>query len=416
MDASAGSSSFDIVIAGGGLVGATLALALARQQCWRIALIEKTALRRTQLDELLHPSFDARNTALSNGSCELFDQLGIWSIIKPHAEAIRHIEVSDRGGPAQVLIDASEERVAALGYVVENRWIGHALLDALRDEVCVALFEGAEFVDPFPATQGFTGVVDCDKERQALSCRLLVVADGADSATCRRLGIGFRQQSYGQTGIVAALRAEKPHDGWAWERFTAEGPLAMLPQTDNRVGITWCVEPAHADRLMVASDEDFLAALQEVAGLRAGRFLAVGARHAYPLRKVVADEQVRPGLVVLGNAAHTMHPVAGQGLNMALRDVVELVRMVAEARASDRSPGEFALLQRYFGARTRDQDWTQHFADRLVRLFSNAYPATQIARNLGLGVFDLMPGAKHALARNAMGRAVSMKIPGAISS
>lgn len=403
--------AFDIVIVGGGLVGATLALALSRYAYWRVALIEKTAFDFDALDQVMHPSFDARNTALSNGTCELFDQLGLWATLKPQASAICHIDVSDQGGFGHVTIDAEQERVAALGYVVENRFIGQALLGCLRTAERVTFFSPAEFSRPKAVAGGFTGLITHDNQTVPVRTRLLVVADGADSPSCEQLGIGVTRNAYGQQGIVTALASDRAHNGWAWERFTPQGPLAILPQTEGRLGLTWCVDNADAERLLHLSDIAFMQALQQVAGNGPGTFQRVGRRYAYPLRLVLAEEQVRPHLVVLGNAAHGLHPVAGQGLNMALRDVVVLVRVLVDAARRELPLGQFHVLQDYLTQRSPDQFSTIQFSDKLTRLFSNNTTPLRLLRNTGLALFDVLPGAKHTLARYAMGRAVAMQLP-----
>lgn len=403
--------TFDIVIVGGGLVGATLALALSRYVYWRVALVEKNAFDVSALEQVMHPSFDARNTALSNGTCELFDQLDLWALLKPLAAAITHIDVSDQGGFGRVTIDAAQERVAALGYVIENRYMGQALLNALRGTERVTLFSPAEFSRPKAVAGGFTGLITQAGNTIPVRAGLLVVADGADSPSCEQLGIGVTRSSYGQQGIVTALVSDRPHNGRAWERFTPHGPLALLPQTEGRLGLTWCVDNANAERLLQLGDSAFLQALQQAAGQGAGSFQRVGRRYAYPLRLVLAEEQVRPHLVVLGNAAHGLHPVAGQGLNMALRDVVVLVRVLVDAARHALPLGQFQVLQHYLAQRGPDQYSTIQFSDKLTRLFSNDAAPMRMLRNTGLALFDVLPGAKHTLARYAMGRAVAMQLP-----
>lgn len=405
------SQAFDIVIVGGGLVGATLALALSRYAFWHVALVEKNAFDFASISDTLHPSFDARNTALSNGTCELFDQLGLWASLKPLAEPITTIDVSDQGGFGHVTIDAAEERVAALGYVIENRFIGRALLAALREAERVTVLAPAEFSHPKAIAGGFSGVITRAQGAMNIRTRLLIVADGADSPTCQQLGIGVNRKSYGQQGIVTAAVSDQPHQGRALERFTSPGPLAVLPQTEGRLGLTWCVDDAEAERLMNVNEAEFLAELQAKSGGAAGTFLRVGRRYAYPLRLVLAEEQVRPHLVVLGNAAHGLHPVAGQGLNMALRDVVVLVRVLVDAARRELPLGQFQVLQQYLAERGPDQFSTIQFSDKLTRLFSNDRSAVRLIRNAGLALFDVLPGAKHTLARYAMGRAVAMQLP-----
>lgn len=292
-----------------------------------------------------------------------------------------------------------------------NRFIGQALLAALRDAERVTVFAPAEFSRPKAVAGGYTGVITVSGTATCIRTRLLVVADGADSPSCEQLGIGVKRTSYGQQGIVTAVESDRPHQGRAWERFTAQGPLAILPQTEGRLGLTWCVDNADAERLMRAPEAEFLAELQARSGGGAGRFLRVGRRYAYPLRLVLAEEQVRPHLVVLGNAAHGLHPVAGQGLNMALRDVVVLVRVLVDAAQRELPLGQFQVLQQYLAERGPDQFNTIQFSDKLTRLFSTDRAPVRLVRNAGLALFDVLPGAKHTLARYAMGRAVAMQLP-----
>jgi len=405
-------SDYDVIIVGGGLVGGTFAACLARDPAMRIAIIEKFPVQRMDDENLMHPSYDARNTALANGTCHVFDQLGIWQAIRSQSAAIKHIVVCDRGGFGRSTIDAVEENVRALGYVVENRWIGEVLnrhLDTLQNVSLLtpAEVQALEYIDE--KTVEVTALVD--GKPVVVRTPLLVIADGAQSATRRFLGIEAQKTDYGQTAIVTTITPEMPHNDQAWERFTATGPLALLPQTDNRMGITWCLDNDKAAALMAATDEEFLEELQKVAGSGPGRFIKVGKRFTYPLTLTLSDEQIRPNVVVLGNSAHAMHPVAGQGLNLSIRDVAALTQLIYDAREQAVHYGDLAWLNRYFQQRKMDQAATVQFSDKVVKLFSTDKPSAVAARNLGLLAFDLLPGAKRFLAHYAMGRAAPTLLP-----
>jgi 2-polyprenyl-6-methoxyphenol hydroxylase-like FAD-dependent oxidoreductase len=319
-----------------------------------------------------------------------------------------------------------------LGYVIENRLLGEVLLAHLQQSPQVAWLAPAQVASVKPRQAGVeVQVVDAQAQHQRWQARLLVVADGAQSTTCRQLGITAQRLDYGQTGIVTTVTPRNGHHNIAWERFTPEGPLALLPQTQQRLGVTWCVNSARAERLMALDDRAFMAELREAAGGELGDLIKVGQRHTYPLALTLSDEQIRSRVVVLGNAAHGLHPVAGQGFNMAVRDIATLVRVVAGSAqsASDcvvtrnrvlagdspgqfpGDPGELRHLQEYFAQRERDQHNTILFSDQITRWFSTTKPAPRLMRNTGLLMFELVPGAKRLLARHAMGRASSTWLP-----
>ncbi len=400
----------DVLIVGGGLVGASLAACLARDPSLSIVVLEKFPLAANS--QVQHPSYDARNTALANGTCHVFEQLGVWQSIKENATAIKKVLVSDQGGFGYTQITAEEERVSALGYVVENRWVGAVLVDHLQhcDNVC--WLAPGQLNDIAFLADRVQVSARTDQDRCCIiEAQLLVAADGAQSTTRERLGIEARTQSYQQVGIVTTLTPDQDHHHCAWERFTSGGPLALLPQTDNRLGVTWCVSEQDASALMEASESEFLKAIQAAAGRQAGTFTKVGKRFAYPLALTVAQEQIRTRLVVLGNSAHGMHPVAGQGFNMSMRDVAVLTQTLFEARQNHEPIGHLVVLKRYLQKRSWDQRNTLQFSDKVTRLFSTDDRLLALARNAGLFAFDLMPGAKRFLARYAMGRAVSTILP-----
>lgn len=399
-------TSSDVLIVGGGLVGASLAACLARDPAVRIVVVEK--FPPPQEEGEFHPSYDARNTALANGTCHVFDQLGIWREMRRNAAPITTIDISNQGSFGRAVIRAEEERVRALGYVIENRWIGRALYQHLRQ--CANV--------DFRAPAGVTALRYRQDQLRAtlddggeLLTPLVVIADGAQSSTRQMLGIGARVTDYGQMAIVTVVTPDRPHNNVALERFSPGGPLAVLPQTDNRLGLAWCCAPAQAQRLMAATDEDFMRALEDAAGPGIGRLVRVGRRFSYPLSLTLAEEQIRPNVVVLGNAAHGLHPVAGQGFNMAMRDVAVLTQTLYAARRRQQSWGDFRLLQAYLQQRQQDQFNTIQFSDKLTHLFSNTNPWLSLLRNSGLILFDTLHGTKRWVARYAMGRSVSTQLP-----
>jgi 2-octaprenyl-6-methoxyphenol hydroxylase len=397
---------YDILIIGGGLVGASLAACLARDSSLRVGVVEKFPPPQDGGD--FHPSYDARNTALANGTCHIFEQLGVWQAMREHAVPIETIEITNQGRFGRAVIRAQEERVRALGYVIENRWIGKLLYQHLRQCTNVDFRAPAEVVALRYEQDQLLATLD---NQQQVRTPLVIIADGAQSNTRLMLGIGAHVTDYDQVAIVTAVTPDQPHHNVALERFADTGPLAILPQTDNRLGLTWCVDKKTADELMAADDGTFLCALERAAGEGIGMLRKVGKRFSYPLSLTLAEEQIRPNLVVLGNAAHGLHPVAGQGFNMAMRDVAVLVQVLAAAREQGRHWGDFKLLQEYLHQREQDQFNTIQFSDKLTHLFSNRNPLLSLLRNSGLVLFDTLQGTKRFVARYAMGRSVSTRLP-----
>jgi 2-octaprenyl-6-methoxyphenol hydroxylase len=383
-----------LAIIGGGLVGASLALALqdgARERGWRIHLIEPF-----EPGHEYQPSYDARSTALSYGTRLIYQRLGLWERIAERAEPILRIHVSERGSFGAARLDSANEGVEALGYVVENAWIGHCLWQALDDQVVVRHCPAeVERLEPIA-----TGYRLSFTDGQQLQCDLTVLADGGRSGLREQLGIQVSRRPYGQTALIANITPGKPHGGLAFERFTEDGPMALLPLQDDRCALVWTRSQVDAARLAQAHEAAFLAELQEAFGYRLGALQQVGARHLYPLTLIEAEEQVRSGLVVLGNAAHSLHPIAGQGYNLSLRDVDAL--SVALLR-SDAALGDLAMLQEYARRQRFDQRVTVGFSDQVTRLFGDSGRLVSAGRNLGLLGLDLMPTAKRWFARQAMG-------------
>ncbi len=395
----------DILIIGGGMVGVTLALLLAREPSLRITLIEAITLPALTPGEPLpyRPSFDARNTALSRRTVATYQELGLWDELQAHATPIHEIHVSERGRFGMARLVATEEKVESFGQVIENAWLGLVLLRALKACANVTVLDGVRLTALTPSPALMTATLQRGDERFTLSAPLVVAADGAQSASRALLGVGADTTSYEQVALVTTVATSLPHGNIAFERFTEHGPIALLPLPDNRRSIVWTLPAGSEKPLIECSDADFLAQLQQAFGRRAGRFVKTAPRFAYPLALTVAQAQALPRAVILGNAAHTLHPVAGQGFNLCLRDCLALTARVLAAHREGRDTGDLALLRDYEQARLDDQHNVITFSDAIVRGFSNRTPGLALARNVGMVTFDLLPAAKQALARYAMG-------------
>jgi 2-octaprenyl-6-methoxyphenol hydroxylase len=386
-----------LAIVGGGLVGASLALALqegAKTRGWTLHLIEPF-----EPGSEYQPSYDARSTALSYGTRLIYQRLGVWEQIAERAEPISHIHVSDRGRAGATRLDAHAEQVPALGYVVENAWIGHCLWQALDDRVVIRHCP-AEVERMRAVTDGYRLELT---DGASIDCDLAVLADGGRSSLREQLGIEIKRSPYLQTALIANVTPGKPHQGRAFERFTDAGPMALLPMTGNRCALVWTRPESDAARLAALPEAAFLEELQQAFGYRLGGFQQVGARHLYPLALIEAQEQVRSGLVVLGNAAHSLHPIAGQGYNLSLRDAEALALSLLGSSAR---LGDLGALQGYQRKQAMDQRFTVGFSDRLTQLFGDDAHLSVAARNLGLLGLDLLPPAKGWFARQAMGMGV----------
>ncbi len=401
-------SHYDIVIVGGGMVGISLALLLRAQQPWNILLIESQELASSDgpVSGAYSSSFDARSTALSWSSKNIYQSIGLWPQLKKHLSAIAQIHVSDRGHVGMTRIDAGDANVDALGYVVENQWLGSVLLNQLT-KTDIQLLGSCKLETIEPLASGMRlQLQQADKDLQTIETKLLVIADGAGSTTAQQLGIQSQSTPYDQTGIIANVSLEKPHGGVAYERFTDQGPMALLPLADfkgrPRSALVWTQPRAMAETLMAADEQAFLEQLQLRFGYRLGHFKQLGKRVAYPLALTTATEQVRRHLVVMGNAAHSLHPVAGQGFNLSLRDAAALANSLAEA--GDRI-GDLAVLQNYQQQQAIDQRNTVLFSDSLPKLFGLSSSIVALGRNSGLLAMDLIPSLRNSFAQFGMGMA-----------
>ncbi|MDM3872311.1 2-octaprenyl-6-methoxyphenyl hydroxylase [Porticoccus sp. W117] len=393
----------DIAIAGAGMVGATLALLLRQANPnWRILVVEP---HPQQTSDDYNPSFDDRSTALSWRTREVFEGLGLWQQLEQRAAAIEQIQVSDRGHIASTQLSACEQGMTAYGYVVENRWLGQILQQQLANsDITLAAPATIEQV-----TMTANGAeLSISNSNTPITCELLIVADGARSTTRDLLGIGVDVQDYGQMGLIANIALAQPHNGVAYERFTANGPMALLPLPDSSEGqhrsaLVWTLPPDQAKHLSDCDEAEFLAQLQQVFGYRQGNLLGVGERHLYPLKLMETCEQVRRHLVVVGNAAHSLHPVAGQGFNLAIRDIAALVEVLAEGTNNGCDLGDLALLQKYQNSRESDQQRTVAASHWLPKFFAVDNPTAALARGAGLFAMDMVPSLRGQFARYGMG-------------
>ncbi|TFG87904.1 MAG: 2-octaprenyl-6-methoxyphenyl hydroxylase [Chromatiales bacterium] len=394
-------SDCDVLIAGGGMVGASLAVALAGLPL-RVLLVEAIPAGSPG-----QPSFDSRTTALSRSSQHILGALGIWPAVAARATPILKIHVSERGRLGAAVIDAGDDGGEALGYVVENRLLGAELWRLLAGGPNITVHSPATVTAVSDSADALQVQVDQAGAISTIRTRLLVVADGARSTLRGALGIAARTRPYEQVAIVGNVSVGKPGAGTvAYERFTADGPLALLPAGDDRYVFVLTRRDAVADVVQALPDPAFLELLQKEFGFRLGRFQRVGVRSRYPLELVEAEAVTTRRVAVIGNAAHGLHPVAGQGYNLGLRDAAALAELVAaEMRRTDAEPdpGRESLLAGYANWRRPDQRKVVAFTDGLIRLFDR----TDLGplRGLGLLLFDAAPGAKRLLARETMGLA-----------
>lgn len=393
----------DIAIVGGGLVGASLAVALeplARSQQWDVRVLEAKPFSDTPPEQSWQPSFDARSSALAWGTREIYQQLGLWEMLSRHAEPIKTIHVSDRGHLGSTRMQASEQGVDALGYVVPNSWLGHTLWHGLRQSAHVKVMAPVDVQGIDMQPDG--GCLDLGDDG-LLSAQLVVLADGGRSGLKQQLGIEDTTQDYEQVALVANVRLSQPHQNIAYERFDADGPLALLPLGGQDMAVVWTRSRDTYEAALALDDRAFMDQLQQIIGHRVGAFEHVGARYHYPLQLVQAKEQVRRHLAVLGNAAHYLHPVAGQGYNLAIRGVMDLVSTLSEAAQAGAEPGDLTWLQRYEAKRRGDQRDVITFSDGLIRMFANAHPLLGHMRAAGLIALSAVGPARRWLARRAMG-------------
>lgn len=388
---------YDIGIVGGGMVGASLAVALGRERAG-VALIESVPPRSS-----MQPSYDDRGLALSFTTCAILERLGLWSEVSSAANPIRRIHVSEQGRFGCVRLDAGRLGLDALGHVVIARLLGNALYQALArvnnvDMLCPARVESVSL-----GRRAVTLVIAGNEGRRSLRCRLLVVADGTGSSLRSLLGIGVCRRDYGQSALVANASPARHHEDTAYERFSPEGPLALLPLRDGQCVAVLAVRNPDLEAYTRLGAAEFLARLNSRFGRRLGGFNSIGARRSYPLTLVRAKQQVLDRVVLLGNAAHTIHPNGAQGFNLALRDVAGLAEQLSAALAAGEDPGKRRILDAYLNERRADQERVIRFSDNIARLYYNEQCAKMLVRNAVLLLTSLLPPLDRVLSRYGTG-------------
>lgn len=392
-DPETGASDVDVAIIGGGMVGASLAHMLSTLSL-SVAVVEATPVESAD-----QPSFDARTTALSNATRATLDTLGVWESAAAEATPIRSIHVSERGRFGRAVIDAAEQGLSAIGYVLPNRTLGRELWRRLRLSPRTRLVAPARVTGLATTGDRVRLQLDGDGGSAPLSARLVVAADGADSLVRAAAGVALDRSDYGQTAIVTSISPARFHAHVAYERFTPDGPVAVLPQADGRCVMILTVSPEDAARVLALDDRAFVAVLQERFGWRLGALSAPGRRDAYPLALTQAAESTAPRIALIGSAAQGLHPIAGQGFNLGLRDAATLAEAIADALAAGAADvGGPEVLAPYAERRRRDRRALIAFTDGLVRLYASDALALRTGRALGLLAFDLSAPAKRAMA------------------
>lgn len=399
---------YDIVIIGGGLVGSSLALCLGRSGL-SIAVVEAHPP-----EENSQPSFDSKAIALSHSSHNIFRQIdqendGLWQRLQQYSSPIKTIHVSEKGGFGFTRLYHDEVGVDALGYVIESRDIGRELIHSIRQ--C----KQVDYLSPYSLqdieVHSDYVIVKLDgKKKQSLKAKLIVGADGGNSKLRALLDISNQVVDYQQTAIITTIQSQRPHAQVAFERFTPNGPLALLPLPDNRCSIVWTQKPESAHRIMHMSDEQFMQELQAVFGRRLGKIVKLGKRFAFPLKRITADKCIAHRSVLIGNAAHTLHPIAGQGFNLGLRDVSVLAQVLSEQVQKQADIGDPSALRRYQQWQSEDQQRIIRFTHGLLMLFSNRFLPLKILRNTGLVFLDNIAAIKKPFTHLAMGMAGRMSL------
>ncbi len=406
---------FDIVISGGGLSGCLTALSLAALKHHDGSPLSLAIIESTHIKQSIKQTFDERVLALAHGSASYLQQLGAWSDIKNQACAIKNIHISDRGHYGKARLSAQDYNVNALGYVVAMSVIGESLVNRIANRQNITWFtpDAINHIE-FKAQQ-----VDITlNSQQQLTAKLLLGCDGGNSVCRKMANIGVKHDDYQQSAIIANVACEHDHFGKAFERFTEHGPIAMLPMTnfsfkdqnDNankssqgRCSLVWTLPPEQAKTMAKLNDKAFAHQLEQNFGTWLGKISYVGKRDVYPLVLTQAKQQTHHRMALIGNASHTIHPIAGQGFNLGLRDVKQIAMLIEQALETKQDLGSIALLTQYSELRAKDLQQVITLTDSLVTLFSNQLPPLVIGRNIGLKVLNYLKPLKSALVQKTMG-------------
>lgn len=390
-------TDYDIAIVGAGLSGSLLAHAVLKlSPSLKIVLLDDNA---EQLDKGCHPGFDARSVALSAGSYHILDELGLWSELQEKAQPIEDIHISDRGHfGALDLPKCAKDK--AFGYVVELQDAGVVISKKLTEYKQLTRRYNTRLL----SIEKQANQVLCKLESgQCFSAKLCVAADGTNSMTRELLNIVSETTDYACTAVIANLNTTKPHLNKAYERFTEYGPIALLPLTSNRYSLVWSIKNNEAERLAGLSEDAFLRELQQAFGFRAGIFQAVGKRDFYPLQLVTTAKPITHRALCIGNAAHCLHPVMGQGFNLGLRDLFVLAQVISEVE-NQSSIGDYQMLNRYWLARQKDHQKTIQMTDSMVRIFSHNNWPFVLGRNIALQMMNCFPSLTQPIVEQAKGQ------------
>lgn len=391
-------TEFDLIIAGAGLSGNCLALALQKSGL-SIAIVETQSQR-----ELLESGQGDRALALSAGTVELLKALDIWNGIADKVTPIKHIHVSDQGHFGKTRLSASQQKVEALGYVIVARdleqhmasLVAKTNICSIYDTRVIGLMAGQNEINVSLKQQG---------QSVNLLAQLLVGADGGQSTVRKLLEIQQNITEYGQTAIVATIESSLPHQFTAYERFTAFGPLALLPMQGKQSAVVWTRHKEQAQNLLSLSETDFTAEMQSCFGYWLGSLKLVSARRSFPLSLIHSDTMISDRAVIIGNAVHQLHPVAGQGFNLSIRDIAYLAELILDRAKIKADIGAKEMLKEYTQKREFDHTKTIVFTNQIVNLFSNDFFPVTALRNTGLTLLDHLPGLKKMLGKHAMGMA-----------
>lgn len=393
---------YDVVIVGAGMSGSLLALSLLKQNAQlSVLLLDENAPRiaaKKQKGMSKHPSFDARCIALNAGSVDILNGLSLWSDIKTNAQPIEQIQVSDKGyfGALELM---PENKGTAFGYVVELQHVGKILARALSAFSSLTTLYSVKLNT---IEQTSDSVICHLSNEQTISAKLCVGADGSNSQVRELARIASDNIDYQRSAIICNVRCSKAHQSIAYERFTKGGPIALLPLTESRYSLVYCVESDQAESLAKLPESAFLAQLQLKFGYRAGLFEEAGKRDVYPLSLLKTTKPIAHRIVCIGNAAHSLHPVAGQGFNLGLRDLFVLAKVIIESESEN--IGSFSMLNHYWQCRSKDHNRTILMTDSLVRVFSNQYSLLSIPRNIGLQTMSLFPFLSQPIIEQAKGQ------------
>jgi len=416
-----------IVIVGGGMVGISLALMLSKvlpKKSVEITLVEQYPLQQSSIAK--QPSFDDRSTALSAGTADLLKKIDCWACLEPYVQNIKAVHVSDKGHFGGVRLEAEKYDVDSLGYVVENKQLGRVLINQLQQRViskAINCLAPSMVVSCMPKKSGYELLVETnssgsnsasenkkqeqDRQQHHISADLVLVADGADSPLRTSLGIGTQSIDYKQTALIANVSLDRYHNDIAYERFTDEGPIALLPLPSlggvHRAALVWTLPKEKAKKMKSATPENIVEQLQQRFGFRLGKITSIGARQYIPLALIEAQEQVRSHLAIVGNAAHLLHPVAGQGFNLALRDCWVLSECLCLSDRKKIPLGHYSSLKNYLSEQSMDQELTIGLTDSLAKLFSSNHLPKAVLRQFGLFSLNALPFAKNQFAQKMMG-------------